>query len=196
MHLVGCFPSHTCRACVLPVCATQNATNQPHRKENENNHLKEVTKLRFRMLSGSIWFNLLLLQYVYCSVWSKFTHEMLSFRVGCGSQFILGLMWVSQCLSVCNSSPCSEQSLPRSGLPQEQCPQHARSLLENRYSHIAKFQCSLVFKSASFYLVSIGPRTLFSQQLLWACNVHWLLSIAVLVTFCRYLQSRGNFLTA
>ena len=41
---------------MLPVCATQNATNQPHRKENENNHLKEVTKLRFRMPSGSIWF--------------------------------------------------------------------------------------------------------------------------------------------
>ena len=59
MHFLVFFDvfTHAVPACCHPVCATQNATNQPHRrKENENNHLKEVTKLRFRMPSGSIWF--------------------------------------------------------------------------------------------------------------------------------------------
>ena len=145
-------------------------------------------------------------------VWSKFTHESLSLRFSLLKSDYFG---VSLCVSVCNSSPCSQQSLPRWALPQEQYSQHARSTfreifpycLKNNHPqhartsfenfHIAKFLCSLVFRPSIFYLlVGICPCTLFSQQLLWACNVHWLLSIVVLVTFCRYLQSRGNFLTA
>ena len=121
------FPSHTCRACVLPVCATQNATNQPHRKENENNHLKSVTKLRFRMPSGSIWF------ISFCCSIFMVQFEANSPIKCCLLKLVVevSIFWVSQCLSVCNSSPCSEQSLPQSGLQQEQYPQHAQSSFEN-----------------------------------------------------------------
>ena len=69
--------------------------------------LNQWPNFRFRMPSGSISVNLL-----YCWLWEFFYVEV-----------ILGFLWV--CLSVCNSSACSQQSLSSWTLPQH--PQHAGS---------------------------------------------------------------------
>ena len=93
-------------------------------------------------------------------------------RKQCWSQIILGFFLI---LSVCNSSPCSHQSLPRQALPQEEpsptCTEFVQrviSILPQFSQHacmLEKFLCKLVFRSFGFYLlVCVGPCTLFSQH--------------------------------